>query len=115
MRKSIVRNAAVAATTLVVLGAPLVRADDTAALWSKHCASCHGEDGKGDTKPGKALKIRDMTAPDVHKTLDKAKVRESIEKGVTSPETGKTVMKGFADKLSAADMDALAAHVMSLK
>ena len=30
-------------------------------LYGKHCAKCHGKDGKGGTKMGKKLKIDDLT------------------------------------------------------
>jgi mono/diheme cytochrome c family protein len=103
-----------AALALGTLLAPVSRAEDAAALWAKHCSSCHGADGKGDTKPGKLLKVRDLTAADVHASLDRAKVRQEIEKGIVSPETGKTTMKGYGDKLSPAEMDALADYSLKL-
>ena len=39
-------------------------ADDIPALWKAKCASCHGEDGKAQTKTGKKEKINDMTSAD---------------------------------------------------
>lgn len=42
------------------------------AHWADHCASCHGNDGKGDTKMGRNLYPRapDMTAPATQKLSD---------------------------------------------
>ncbi len=36
-------------------------AADGAALWSQHCASCHGKDGSGNTTMGKKLGVKDYT------------------------------------------------------
>lgn len=42
------------------------------AHWADHCASCHGNDGKGDTKMGRSLHPRapDMTAPATQELSD---------------------------------------------
>jgi cytochrome c553 len=42
------------------------------AHWADHCASCHGNDGKGDTKMGRNLYPRapDMTAPATQELSD---------------------------------------------
>ena len=42
------------------------------AHWADHCASCHGNDGKGDTKVGRNLYPRapDMTAPATQELSD---------------------------------------------
>ena len=93
---------------------PAAAAPDTAALWTKNCASCHGADGKAKNKMGEMLKIRDLTDPAVHATLTRDGVLKSIKEGVKNAE-GKVVMKGYADKLSEAELNALADHVMALK
>ena len=56
--------ATVTFATVLSLTAVAQAADDKA-LWDKHCGSCHGPDGKGDTKAGKLTKVRDLYAPDV--------------------------------------------------
>ena len=38
-----------------------VSAADVKENWEKSCAKCHGPDGKGDTKMGKKLEIKDFT------------------------------------------------------
>ena len=44
----------------LVLAAVLVAAP-VAENWENHCAKCHGADGKGQTKAGKKLNVRDYT------------------------------------------------------
>ena len=108
----------IAGATLLFLGATLraqaADAPDAAALWTKNCVSCHGADGKAKSKMGEMLKIRDMTDPAVHATFTKDGVAKAIKEGVKDA-AGKQVMKGYADKLSDAEINALADHVMSLK
>jgi mono/diheme cytochrome c family protein len=91
-------------------------APDAAKLWTKHCQSCHGPDGKGKTKMGEKLKVRDLTAADVKASLTQAKAAEAIKNGVKDPkDESKLVMKSYSDKLGAAEIDALAAHSLSFK
>jgi len=101
-------------TSLSTAWAEDAAAPDAAALWTKNCASCHGPDGKAKNKMGEMLKIRDLTDPAVHTTLTRDGVLKSIKEGVKNAE-GKVVMKGYADKLSEAEMNALTDHVMALK
>ena len=100
------------ATVLSLSG--VARAADGKALWDKHCGSCHGPDGKGDTKAGKLTKVRDLNAADVKPGLTQDKVHAVISDGVVDKDSGKTRMKGFKDKLSAEEIDALTRHVLSL-
>ena len=100
------------ATVLSLAG--VARAADGKALWDKHCASCHGADGKGDTKAGKLTKVKDLTSSDVKSGLTQDKVHAVISDGVTDKDTGKARMKGFKDKLSAEEIDALTKHVLGL-
>ena len=75
-----------------------------------NCASCHGKDGKGDTKAGKLTKVTDLTT----EKLTREEAHQTIEQGVTDKETGKTRMKGYKDKFSAEEIEALSAHVLTL-
>ncbi len=90
------------ATALLLLGAAAARAEDGATLFKQKCAVCHGPDGKGSTKMGQAMKVRDLTAV-------KASEAE-IEKTIIDGKPG-TKMQGYKDKLSAADIKALATYV----
>ncbi|MFQ5351844.1 MAG: c-type cytochrome [Candidatus Binatia bacterium] len=89
-------------------------ADDAKATWEKNCRACHGSDGKGDTKAGKKLGVKDLTAAEVKAGLEKGKMIETIKKGVTDGETGKTKMKAYAGKLSEEQVEALADYVLGL-
>ena len=106
--------AAIVGLGLVLATIGPVHAADGAALWEKNCASCHGADGKGDTKAGKLTKVQDLTATDVKTKLTRDTVRQTIEQGVTDKATGKTRMKGYKDKFSAEEVDALTTHVLGL-
>ena len=81
--------------------------------WSKHCASCHGKDGKGETKAGRKAGVKDQTDPKYQLTLVDDKMIRAIIDGLK--ENGKEKMKPFRDKLSDAEANALAAHVRSFK
>jgi cytochrome c553 len=105
MRKTL----AIVAGITVLLGAAGARAQDANELWSKHCASCHGPDMKGETKAGKALKVKDLTT----QKLEKGAVVTAIKDGVKRDD--KQVMKPYADKLSEAEINALADKVISGK
>jgi len=89
-------------------------AADGAALWDKNCASCHGTDGKGDTKAGKLTKVRDLTSADVRSTLSREVAVKTVQEGIIDKDTGKTRMKGYKDKFSAEEIDAIVAHLLGL-
>jgi mono/diheme cytochrome c family protein len=102
--------AAVVAFGAILTTAGSARAADGAALWEKNCVSCHGKDGKGDTKAGKLTKVTDLTAA----KLTREQAQQTIEQGVTDKATGKTRMKGYKDKFSAEEIEALSGHVLTL-
>lgn len=107
-------------TVAVTLGATHARADDApaggatdvAALWKKNCASCHGEDGKGQTKAGKQKKVEDMTNPEVRAKFDRDRMIKSVKEGIKD-DAGKDRMKPYAEKLSEAEITALVDHVLN--
>lgn len=98
------------AVSAFVAAASNASAADGSALFSKQCAKCHGADGKGDTKMGKKLKIKDLTV-EVGKLSD-ARIAASIKEGVK--ENGKLRMKPIKG-LSDADVDAVVKFVKTLK
>jgi cytochrome c553 len=106
--------------TGVTLGATLARADDAPAggatdvpaLWKKNCASCHGEDGKGQTKAGKQKKVEDLTNPEVRAKFDREKMIKAIKEG-KKDDAGKDRMKPYADKLSEAEIASLADYIIN--
>lgn len=98
--------------TLVLLSVPS-RAADVQANWTKHCASCHGKDGKGQTKAGKMAGVKDQTDAQYQAGLKDDKMFAAIKEGLK--EDGKEKMKPFKDKLSDDEIKALIAHVRTLK
>jgi cytochrome c553 len=100
---------------LVCAGASSLSAEEVTELWTKHCASCHGADMKGQTKAGKALKVADLTAPDVRAAFDRERMIKAIKQGVTREGSDKPVMKPFSDKLTDEQIAALVDHIMATK
>jgi mono/diheme cytochrome c family protein len=90
-----------------------VQAADAKANWDEHCAKCHGATGKGDTKVGMRLKVKDYTDPKVQADLKDDAMLEATLKGVTV--NGKERMKAYGDKLSEDDAKALVALIRSFK
>jgi cytochrome c6 len=81
--------------------------------WENHCASCHGEDGKAQTKVGKKLKIRDYTDPKVQAGMKDDEMLKATLEGYF--ENGKERMKGFKDEISEAEAKALVEYIRKLK
>ena len=86
---------------------------DAKANWDQHCAKCHGAEGKGDTKMGQKMGIKDYSDAKVQAAITDDAAFKAIKEGVK--ENGKQVMKPFAQKLSDADIQALVAHIRSFK
>ena len=84
-------------TTIIIASAGIGVAADAAAMWTQHCASCHGKDGSGNTMMGKKLGLKDYTKDQGFSDAEAANVIKN----------GKGKMKGFKDKLSDADVKAL--------
>jgi len=81
--------------------------------WENDCASCHGSDGKGQTKQGKKLKLRDYTDAKVQADFKDDDMLKAILEGVK--DNGKERMKAFKDELSADEAKDLVAFVRKLK
>ena len=88
----------------------------TERAWKAKCASCHGADGKGATDQGAKMAIGDYTAPAWQKAHTDAQIKDAVSKGVNRTKDGKKQeMDAFADKLDAAQIDALVAYIRTLK
>ena len=101
--------------SVVLLGAALVSATaaDAKETWEKTCAKCHGPDGKGDTKMGKKLEIKDLTDAKFQAELKDEQATKAIKEGIKDSE-GKIKMKP-AEGLTDGDIKQLVAHVRTLK
>jgi cytochrome c553 len=93
-------------------------AADAKANWDAQCAKCHGADGKGQTKIGQMLHIKDFTDAKVQADLKDEDAVKTIKEGKKDAD-GKTLMKPFvtgADTpLSDDEVKALVAYVRGLK
>jgi mono/diheme cytochrome c family protein len=87
-------------------------AADAKENYEKNCAKCHGADGKGDTKMGKKLEIKDLTSATVQAAFTDEKAAKSIKEGIKDGD--KTKMKAF-DELSADEIKGLITYVRAFK
>lgn len=93
-------------------GGPIIAAD-AATNWSDQCAKCHGADGKGETKMGKKLGIRDLSDAKVQGEFSDAAIVKAVKEGIHDKD-GKVTMKPI-EGLSDADITALIPVVRGLK
>jgi len=93
--------------TGVALAAP------AAENWDNLCASCHGADGKAQTKTGKKLKIRDYTDAKVQAELKDEEMHKAIAEGIK--DGGKEKMKSFKEEISGPEINDLVAYVRKFK
>lgn len=94
-------------------GANLLAAD-TQENWTKHCVSCHGKDGKGQTKAGRMADVKDFTDAKYQATFDDEHAAKQVKEGLKD-KTGKDRMKPFAEKLNDDEIKALVAQVRKFK
>jgi cytochrome c553 len=81
--------------------------------WEKVCGKCHGPDGKGDTKMGQKLGIKDLTDAKLQTELKDDQAFKAIKEGIKDSE-GKIKMKP-AEGVSDDEIKALVAYVRTLK
>ena len=98
---------------IVGLAAVSARADDAKAIYEKSCAKCHGADGKGQTKMGQKLGVKDYTDAKVQADIKDDDATKAIKEGVKDKD-GKVVMKP-AENLSDDDLKVLVQYVRGLK
>lgn len=129
--RSLFAALAVALAVAIAAGAPSVLAQDAGPapptapptkedgekIWNDKkakCATCHGGDGKGDTKMGKSKGVTDMTTAEWQKKHTDQQIIDSILKGVNREENGKKIkmepMKGATQR----DAEALLAFIRTL-
>ncbi len=86
---------------------------DAKATFDSKCAACHGKDGKGKTKMGEKMKIKDLTDPAVNAALTDAAIVEDVTNGVK--EDGKQVMQGYKGKIPDADVKGMVEVIRGFK
>jgi mono/diheme cytochrome c family protein len=83
-------------------------ARSAAGLYEKHCASCHGKDGRAKTFKGKLKNARDLTDGAWQDDASDERIFNSIM-------NGKRKMPAFSKKLSEQEINALVSYVRALK
>ena len=105
--------------TMFGLAAALsAKAAEAKETWDSQCSKCHGADGKGDTKIGQKLGVKDFTDAKVQADIKDEDAVKAVKEGIKDAD-GKTKMKAFvtgADSpLSDDEVKALVAYVRGLK
>jgi cytochrome c553 len=101
------------ATVFGFAAAITASAADAKENWDKTCIKCHGAEGKGDTKIGEKLGIKDLTDAKVQAAFTDEQAFKALKEGLKDSE-GKTRMKP-AEGLTDDELKALVQHVRSLK
>ncbi len=101
------------ALTVFVASAVSALAGDAKAGYESNCAKCHGTDGKGQTKMGQKLGIKDYTDAKVQDALKDDAAIKAIKEGLKDAD-GKTLMKP-AEGMSDDDIKGLVAYMRTFK
>jgi mono/diheme cytochrome c family protein len=75
--------------------------------YAKHCASCHGRDGRAQTTKGKRTHSRNLADPEWQNRVTDERIFNSIM-------NGKGKMPEYSKKLSEREIDELVTYVRSL-
>lgn len=97
---------------VLTLGSLTVVGEDAKAIFEKQCVKCHGADGKGDTKMGQKLKVKDYSDAKIQEKMKDEEMFKAIKEGRKEGE--KTLMKP-AENVTDDQVKALVAYVRSLK
>lgn len=86
--------------------------DKTERTWKAKCASCHGDDGRGQTKKGAEMGVSDMSTTSWQKAWTDEKVKQAIVDGVKGEKDGKKQqMDPYGEKLKPEEIDGLVGYV----
>jgi len=99
----------VAALTVATMSAS---AADVKETWEKSCAKCHGVDGKGETKIGKKIEVKDFTDAKVQASFKDEDAIKALKEGVKD---GEKIRMKPAEGVDDAGIKALVAYVRGLK
>ncbi len=95
-----------------ILAGAIGQAAPAAENWENLCQKCHGADGKGETKIGKKLQLKDYTDAAVQAKMTDADIVKTITEGII--DNGKEKMKVFSD-LTKEEITDLVAYVRKFK
>jgi cytochrome c553 len=100
----------IAAMAVAALSA---HAADVKATYETSCLKCHGAEGKGDTKTGQKLGVKDFTDAKVQADMKDDAAFKAIKEGVKDKDD-KVLMKP-ADGLSDDDVKGLVSYIRAFK
>jgi len=80
-------------------------------LYRRHCVSCHGHDGKGQTSKGKFSHARNLTDAEWQDDVSDERIFNSINNG----RNVRGNMPAFADKLNEREINTLVTFVRKFK
>ena len=100
------------AAVLAFAGSMTLLAADAKVVWDKECAKCHGADGKGKTKMGEKVGVKDYSDAKVQAEMKDETMTKAIKEGLKKDD--KTLMKAFSD-LSDEEVKGLVAYVRAFK
>jgi cytochrome c6 len=106
--RTIIAGGALAAVAAFAFAAP------AAENWENHCTKCHGADGKGQTKAGRKLNVRDYTDAKVQAEMKDAEMIKATADGVMD-KNGKEKMKAYKEELSSKEIEELVAYIRKFK
>jgi mono/diheme cytochrome c family protein len=84
-------------------------AKDGAAVFAQACATCHGPTGAPSADMAAKLGVRDLTTPEFHARVTKELVAHQVRTGSSNH-----IMPSFDGALTDAQIDAVAAYVLTL-
>lgn len=96
------------ATASLGVAAPVVE------NWENNCLKCHGADGKGETKAGRKLKVKDYTDAAVQAKMTDADMVKTIVEGVMGDD-GKEKMKAYKEILTTEEITEIVAYIRKMK
>lgn len=106
------KKAIILLSMLLSSAALTARAADVQANWDTLCKKCHGDAGKGDTKMGQKLGIKDYSDAAVQAKMKDEEMFKAIKEGIKD---GEKVKMKPVENLSDDEIKALVAHVRSFK
>jgi len=86
---------------------------NTKQYWAKNCATCHGVDGKADTKAGKKIGAINFTDPKNQAKFTDEQMFKTIKEGVKDKDDMFTMKP--AEKITDEQIKLLIAHVRAFK
>jgi len=108
------RHALVTASLTCLLGAATLHAAPAAENWENNCSKCHGPDGKGQTKAGKKLQLKDYTEAKAQADMKDEEMIKAISDGILD-KAGKEKMKAYKADLTADEIKDLVAYIRKFK